>query len=168
MANQNDKTVFENQVTKIDVPNEGTIFGPSNEQILSRENHKIAGVLFSFSKDLLGEYWIVYHGRNTIGSGSNSSIKLSEKSVSENHALLNCRVIDNDKLLIFELRDEGSNGGTVLNGQDLYHFNNYASLKHGDRIIIGGYDLLLYVVDDIAHDMKPNPTFKQKTEFIDY
>lgn len=167
MANQNDKTVFENQETKIDIPNEGTIFGPSNEQILSRENKKIAGVLFSFSKDALGEFWIVYHGRNTIGSGAKSTIKLAEKSVSENHALLNCRVIDNDKL-IFELRDEGSNGGTILNGQDLYHFNNYASLKHGDRIIVGGYDLLLYVVDDISLNMKPNTNFKQKTDLIDY
>ncbi|MBK8701176.1 MAG: FHA domain-containing protein [Saprospiraceae bacterium] len=138
MANQNDKTVFEPTEVEPKLPNEGTVFGPSTgAELLTRNNRKIAGVLFSFSKNGFGEYWIVYHGRNTIGSGIGSTIRLLEKSVSEKHALLNSRVID-DNNLIFELRDDGSNGGTILNDQDLYHFKNYAPLKHGDRIRIGG------------------------------
>ena len=168
MANQNDKTVFEPTEVNTNLPNEGTIFGTSDGQdILNRTHRKIAGILFSFSKNIYGEFWIVYHGRNTIGSGSSSNIRLMEKSVSEKHALLNSRVID-DKNLIFELRDDGSNVGTILNDKDLFHFQNYAVLKHGDRIKIGGYDLLFYVVDDISQDMHPNSQFKSISDIPQY
>ncbi len=168
MAKENNKTVFEPNVVATNLPNEGTVFGPSGGQdILNRTHRKIAGVLFSFSKNIYGEFWIVYHGRNTIGSGTSSNIRLLEKSVSEKHALLNSRVID-DTNLIFELRDDGSNVGTILNDKDLYHHQNYAMLKHGDRIKIGGYDLLFYVVDDILQDMHQNKDFKPISDIPQY
>ncbi len=168
MANQNDKTVFEQIDVEDKHNNEGTIFGQNGgPDTLNRTHRKIAGILFSFSKNIYGEYWIVYHGRNTIGSGISSSIRLMEKSVSEKHALLNARVIE-EQNLIFELRDVGSNVGTILNDKDLYHFQNYAVLKHGDRIKIGGYDLLFYVVDDITQNMHPNHQFKPISDIPQY
>ncbi len=147
---------------------EGTKFGgEEGSSILNRHQRKIAGVLFSFSKSDLGEYWIVYHGRNTIGSSDQSNIILREESVSEKHALLSARVIEASNL-IFELRDEGSNVGTILNNQDLYHHNNYASVKNGDRIQIGKYDLIFYVVDVMALKMVPSSSFKPMSEIPKY
>ena len=166
MVDHNDKTTF--------VPNgeeptefkstvheniEGTTFGTmSNPEMLSRSKKKIAGFLFSFSKNEYGEFWVVYHGRNTIGSGSSNSIRLLEKSVSEKHALLLVRVIDNNKL-IYEFRDEGSTLGTILNNQDMFHYKNYAILNHGDNIRIGGYELVFFAVDDHAMGLRPNGYF---------
>lgn len=175
MADQNDKTTFmpngedPTQFKQTNLENsEGTTFGTSSSpELLSRSRKKIAGFLFSFSKNEYGEFWVIYHGRNTIGSGSSNTIRLLEKSVSDKHALLLARVIDNNQL-IFEFRDEGSSLGTILNNQDMFHFKNYAVLNHGDVMKIGGYELVFYAVDDYAMNLKPNSLFNAMMDHSAY
>ena len=66
-------------------------------------------------------------GDNTIGRSDGSSVRLTDESVSRQHAVIRCQ---NGKLSLF---DVGSRSGTALNGQSI----GGRLINNGDVISIG-------------------------------
>lgn len=122
----------------------------------------IMGFLFSVSKTAYGEYWPLYVGPNTIGRGSNCSICLKEASVSDNHATLVIRKMqnkgENNGVFVF-IQDTGSMCGTMLNGVTLDF--NPKECKNGDIITIGtNYELYFILVDPDSLGLAPKEDFQ--------
>jgi serine/threonine protein kinase len=65
----------------------------------------------------------------TIGRSERNLLRLRDKSVSRDHAVISCRHGN------FFIRDKGSSLGTYINGHGLH--NKEAELRDGDRIKIG-------------------------------
>lgn len=135
--------------------------GPRSEQ---PQGKPIVGFLISVSRTDEGEYWILRQGQNTIGSGSNCNIILSESSVSGVHAVLavHRNPADNNRLSI-GLMDRGSSNGTFVNANYI-GFNPY-QCKNLDKIKIGNYELLLMLFDAVDFDLKKADTFISKENF---
>lgn len=122
--------------------------GP-NTNTENNQGKPIMGFLYSVSKTAYGEYWPLYVGPNTIGRGSQCSICLKEASISENHATLVIRKLQNkgekNGVVVF-VQDTGSMYGTMLNGSTLDF--NPRECKNGDIITIGAnYELYFILVD---------------------
>lgn len=122
----------------------------------------ILGFLYSVSRTAYGEYWPLYVGPNTIGRGDKNAICLSEASVSDNHATLVIRRMqnngENNGIFVF-LQDTGSMFGTMLNGVTLDF--NPKECHSGDIITIGAnYELYLVLIDPQALDLKQKDDFK--------
>ena len=56
----------------------------------------VMGFLYSVSRTPLGEWWPLYVGPNRIGRAANCEISLQEASVSDNHATLVIRKMQNN------------------------------------------------------------------------
>lgn len=138
-----------------------------------QDSHKpIMGFLYSVSRTNCGEYWPLYLGLNTIGRSDNSSIKLNEATVSENHAEIVIRQMKNPDGVIASIQDSRSTCGTLINGSSLGF--DPRECKNGDIITIGEHYELLFILinakdlhlepvaDFIAADQQPqtpNPVF---------
>jgi hypothetical protein len=102
---------------------------------------KLVGWLVSFTNDPSGQDYRVREGRNSIGSdGSKCDVIIHDATVSSIHALL---IYQGG---VFMIRDEGSNNGTFVNGENIFIKGGGVSLKQGDRIRIGKTELVLYVI----------------------
>lgn len=115
------------------------------------QNRPIAGVLYSVSRDVCGEMFPVYVGRNTIGSDPQSDIYLSEETVSPNHAVLLIRQIcneDGERQVTMNITDYDSEYGTAVNGQALGY--DRQTLKGNEIIQIGNSYYFLFVALDAA------------------
>ena len=102
------------------------------------QRRPLAGVLYSVSRDNIGELFPVYIGRNTIGSKPESDIYLTEKSVDGDHAIFLIRKIsmgDGSKRVTMSISDYGSEHGTTINGERLE--DDVVPVKAGDVIGIG-------------------------------
>lgn len=76
---------------------------------------KIAGILYSVSRDGSGEIFPLYVGRNTIGSEPECDVYLSEDTVSSNHAVLLIRMIPDESGIrrpVASITDYDSDFGT--------------------------------------------------------
>ena len=129
----------------------------------ARGNDKpIMGFLFSVSKTALGEYWPLYVGPNTIGRNASNSICLSETSVSDNHATIVIRQMQNNGVangIFVFVQDIGSTCGTMLNGSTLGF--NPEECHSGDIITIGmNYELYVILVDPASLGLAPKADFK--------
>jgi pSer/pThr/pTyr-binding forkhead associated (FHA) protein len=135
--------------------------GPRQEQ---GSGKPIVGFLVSVSRSDEGEYWVLRQGQNTIGSGSNCNILLSESAVSGVHAVLavHRNPGDNNRLSV-GLIDRGSSNGTFVNGN--YIGFNPIQCKNLDKIKIGNYELLLMLFDAVDFEMKKADNFTPKDEF---
>ncbi|MGV8135178.1 MAG: FHA domain-containing protein [Mangrovibacterium sp.] len=124
----------------------------------------IVGFLVSISRTEEGEFWVLRQGQNTIGSGVNSQVVLSESSVSGLHSILavHRNPGDNNRLNV-GLIDRGSSNGTFVNGNYI-GFNPY-QCKNLDKIKIGNYELLLMLFDRVDHEMKKAENFMPKENF---
>lgn len=135
---------------------------PFTSQDKNSGGKPVMGFLFSVSKTAIGEYWPLYVGPNTIGRGTGCSICLNEESVSENHATLVIRKMQNNGessgVFVF-IQDTGSMYGTMLNGVNLDF--NPKECKNGDIITIGeNYELCFLLVDTDEIGLFPKKEFK--------
>lgn len=122
----------------------------------------ILGFLYSVSRTAYGEYWPLYVGPNAIGRGDKNAICLSEASVSDNHATLVIRRMqnngENNGIFVF-LQDTGSMFGTMLNGITLDF--NPKECHSGDIITIGAnYELYLVLIDPQSLGLTQKEDFK--------
>ena len=74
-----------------------------------------------------GKSLMLTEGDNTVGRGPSCSVKLSDDSVSREHAVIRCR---DGKLSVFDL---GSTAGTFIDGQNIGGIR----LDNGDVISMG-------------------------------
>ena len=156
------------------VHNDGTnfpgasAFPASSPASNTAPNKPILGFLYSVSRDNMGEYWPLYLGANTIGRASDSNVCLAEASVSNKHATLVIRQMQNkgeDTGLFVFIQDTGSMCGTLVNGVTLDF--NPRECKNGDIITVGeNYELYFILVQPKALGLAPKPDFKSsaKTE----
>lgn len=147
---------------------------------LEFQQRPIAGILYSVSRDLQGEIFPVYIGRNTIGSSPESDIYLSEESVSHEHGLLlirKLRMKDGSKRETMSISDFGSRFGTAINGRPLEE--DVEPIKRGDIIRIGNaYNFVFIPLDSEDFGLLKSSNFSViprvenrppvNTEFIAY
>lgn len=130
----------------------------------SPKSHKkpVLGFMYSVSKDPTGEFWPLYLGANTIGRGQNCTVCLKEASVSEQHATLVIRQMQNqgaDAGLFVFIQDVRSMCGTLVNGVSLDF--NPKECKSGDIITVGeNYELYFILVEPKALGLFPKENFK--------
>lgn len=123
---------------------------------------QVMGFLYSVSRSQAGEFWPLYVGPNRIGRSPQCDVALTEASVSENHATLVIRKMQNNGhsagVFVF-IQDTGSMYGTMLNGVTLDF--NPKECKSGDIISIGeNYELYFVLIDSEALGLKVKPGFK--------
>jgi len=105
----------------------------SNEAQISKR--KLKGWLVTFDIEDFGTDYKIFEGRNLIGKKSTCDITVLDNEVSSEHAVILFR---KDK---FEISDQMSTNGTVLNGELLdSHKSNV--LIDGDEIVVGKTSLL--------------------------
>lgn len=124
------------------------------------ENRTLVGFLVSFSRTDFGEYWPLREGNNLIGTGNDCDARLSEATVSQHHAVLTARVNKNDGQMMVAITDKQSSNGTLLNGNDL-GINGSAPCKHGDKLGIGNYELLIMLCGRQEHGLSRSESFKE-------
>jgi hypothetical protein len=71
------------------------------DQNHNSQTRTLAGFLYSVSRSAQGEYWPLYVGSNSIGSSVACSIVLEDVSVSEIHADLVIRKMQNKGLFAY-------------------------------------------------------------------
>lgn len=124
-----------------------------------QQQRTLVGFLFSYSKTQAGEFWPLYEGNNTVGSNKTCNVALYEEQVSNSHALINAvRKKDEDKL-DFRIKDAGSETSTIVDGEQLM-MGDVATLKNRSRIVIGGYELIVVLIDYLAEGFVPNEAFQ--------
>lgn len=102
------------------------------------QNRMLVGVLYSVSKDLCGEIYPVYVGRNTIGNSPENDIVLREASVSPHHGLLLVRrVTDEAGETEMYMSLSPFSGETVIKVNDSGNLTDRISLRGNDLICIG-------------------------------
>jgi len=117
-----------------------------NNPIAGSAHKTIMGFLYSVSRTSEGEYWPLYLGLNTIGRATNSSVRLSEATISDNHAEIVVRQMKNPDSVLVSIQDARSTCGTLLNGSSLGF--DAQECHSGDIITVGEhYELYLIIVD---------------------
>ncbi|WP_195458463.1 FHA domain-containing protein [Alistipes sp. D31t1_170403_E11] len=123
------------------------------------EAHKpIMGFLFSVSRTMCGEYWPLYMGLNTIGRATSCSVRLSEATISDNHAEIVIRQMKNPDSVLVSIQDARSTCGTLLNGSSLGF--DAQECHNGDIITIGEhYELYFVLIDAKSLGLEPRADF---------
>ena len=125
----------------------------------SKQHRHLVGFLFSYSKTQAGEFWPLYEGKNIVGSHKNCDVALYEEQVSNPHAhVFAIRKKGEDKLE-FRIQDAGSETSTIVDGEQLM-VGDVATLKNRSRIVIGGYELIVVLIDYLAEGFVPNEAFQ--------
>ena len=145
----------------------GTVFPGMNQKqnvnapVKADDNHKpIVGFLYSVSRTVVGEYWPLYLGQNSIGRGLGSSIALAEQTVSDNHCKIIAQEMKNPDHLFVYIQEGGSTCGTMVNGSSLDF--NPREIKNGDIITVGEhYELLVILIYSKQLVLKQNEDFKE-------
>jgi len=121
--------------------------GMANNAMSSNEAHKpIMGFLYSVSRTSCGEYWPLYMGLNTIGRSTACSVRLSEATISDNHAEIVIRQMKNPDSVLVSIQDARSTCGTLLNGSSLGF--EAQECHNGDIITIGEHYELYFILID--------------------
>lgn len=127
-----------------------------------QDGKPVMGVFFSVSKTSQGEFWLLRMGPNTIGRGRANAVVLEEASVSEQHATLVVRKMQDrgeEKGVLVYIQDNGSTYGTQLNGETLDF--NPREVHNGDIITVGAnYELYFVLFDAASLHLAPKPEFK--------
>lgn len=112
----------------------------------SQNGKPIRGFLYSISRGVVGEFWPLRQGKNTIGSSADCDVCLPESTVSEEHASITIRILEKQGKTIASLKDTESTNGTRINGDDVDFDAN--PCKNGDIIKFGSsYECLLILID---------------------
>lgn len=126
----------------------------------SRQNQgkPVIGFLYSISRSLLGEYWPLHVGQNTIGSSPDCDIVLPEATVSQEHAVLVIRKMKSPEKVIASLSDARSTNGTIRNGQSLGF--TAEECFNGDVLTFGdNYTCLLVLIDAASCGLNHSDSF---------
>lgn len=137
----------------------GMNVNPANNAPSADTTHKpIMGFLYSVSRIGIGEYWPLYMGLNTIGRATNCSVRLSEATISDNHAEIVIRQMKNPDNILVSIQDARSTCGTLLNGSSL-GFDAH-ECHNGDIITIGEhYELFFILIDTRSLGLKVREDF---------
>ena len=123
----------------------------------------VRGFLFSISRGVVGEFWPLHQGKNTIGSSPKCDICLPEATVSEEHASITIRILENQDKTIASLKDTDSTNGTKINGVDVDFDAN--KCKNGDVIKFGSsYECSLILIDTKEMGLKVAENFTPRDE----
>ena len=117
---------------QVDDPKQFAQATMSNGTMVDRKGQQV-GLLVVKSGVDAGKSFMLSEGSNTIGRGNGATISLSDKSISQHHAVIRHR---NGKLVLL---DVGSKGGTMLNGQRI----GGHPLRNGDVISVGRSELTM-------------------------
>lgn len=145
-----------------DAPN-GSASPTENDrhEAIEIQQRPIAGILYSVSRDGLGEIFPLYVGRNTIGSEEKCDVYLSEDTVSPNHAVLLIRMLPDNtgkRIMSVSITDYDSDFGTAVNDRKV-GFDSCA-LSGGEIIRIGNaYSFLFTPLDSGRHNLTPAMNF---------
>jgi len=102
---------------------------------------RLIGWLVSFSHHPAGRDYPLRQGRNRIGKNPNCEIRLDyDHRVSGSHATIRFNAEGE-----LQIKDNDSQNGTLLNGEDL--FGTVHTMKDKDQVTIGGTVLTLYLID---------------------
>ena len=107
----------------------------SESEDLQISKRKLRGWLVTFDIEEFGTDYKIFEGRNLIGKKSTCDITVLDNEVSSEHAVILFR---KDK---FEISDQMSTNGTVLNGE-LLESHKPNVLVDGDEIVVGKTSLL--------------------------
>ena len=119
------------------------IFRPESEKEIIGQNRKLIGWLYTFTSNPIGKFYVLYEGKNNVGTASDNDIVLTDKKVSGEH----CRIIFRTKSNYLFMKDCGSTNGTWLNEEDI--LDEQMKLKDGDVIMIGETQLTLVLIKEI-------------------
>ena len=133
--------------------------GGTTPQTGAPEIHKtVMGFLYSVSRTSCGEYWPLYMGLNTVGRSTSCSVRLSEATISDNHAEIVIRQMKNPDSVLVSIQDARSTCGTLLNGSSL-GFDPH-EMHNGDIITVGEhYELYFILVDTKSLGLAPRQDF---------
>lgn len=142
----------------------GDPFGnDKTNRYVSLKNRVVVGVLFSISHGLLGEMFPLYLGRNIIGQTENCDVRLNEKTVSSEHAILFIRKEENTNLLNMTITDYNSMYGTAVNDIDARY--ETLSVKENDVLTIGKhYQFLVKFFNVEQAKLAEDVNFEEITE----
>jgi hypothetical protein len=102
---------------------------------------RVVGWMISFDVNLEGQEYVIREGKNTLGRAREADISVFyDDRVSAIHATI---VYRNGEC---RLRDEMTNNGTFLNGQDIGP-GGTVSLKNGDILRVGRCTFKLFLLD---------------------
>ncbi len=128
------------------VSSQGKVLPEERAVRIKLQPRPVAGVLYSVSRDVCGEIFPVYLGRNTIGCTPESDIYLNEETVSPNHAVLLIRQLQDEygnRKVTMNITDYDSDFGTAVNGVKLGY--DRESLKGNEIIQIGNAYYFIFV-----------------------
>lgn len=120
----------------------------SQSRSILLQERVIIGVMFSISKGLLGEIFPIYLGRNMMGSSASCDIRLGEKSVSEEHAVIFARCDGYPGECYLTVTDYGSSHGTMVNQKDCRY--ETMPLSDGDILTVGKHYHLCVRLFDVS------------------
>lgn len=112
--------------------------------MLGGSRQRIAGFLISYSSSADGEYWPVFEGKTSIGSGKEAMVQLRDPSASSLHAILQVRCRGESGELVAVIADQQSTNGTLVNGENALPAHR---LDDRDIVRVGNHDLLIVMID---------------------
>lgn len=126
---------------------------------ISMQPRVVVGVLFSVSRSMLGEIFPIYMGHNAIGSDPGCDIRLTERTVSSNQAILSVRQEGVYDECIMTLTDHGSTHGTMVNNTDCRY--ETLQVRDNDIVSIGRhYKFIVKLFDPKRHGLTEDPMFE--------
>jgi hypothetical protein len=99
----------------------------------------LAGFLVSYQDDMMGKFWPLWQGKNTVGradTGQKVDIEIAHGTTSTHHAFIECDPQH------FVLQDQGSTNGTFHN-EEAIGFQGKREVRDGDKIRFGGYSVMV-------------------------
>ena len=121
------------------------IFRSGSEKETVSQNRKLIGWLYTFTNNPSGKYYVIYEGKNNIGTTANNDIVLTDKKVSGEH----CRIIFRAKSNYLFIKDCGSTNGTWVNEEDI--LDEQTKLNDGDIITLGEAKFTLVLTKEIIN-----------------
>lgn len=125
------------------------------------QGRMIVGVLYSVSRNLFGEIFPIYVGKNTIGSAPDNDVCLREETVYPAHAILLVRKLADENGVMHtsvSITEDTPGAGTAVNGDVLEYERVYC--HDGDVISIGEhYTLSLMLLSPEARNLEPCDDF---------
>jgi FHA domain len=128
----------------------------------------LAGFLVTFSRVEEGEFFPIHYGNNLIGSGTTAKIPLNEERVSKEHLNILVWPDEDNNCLYVQVVAKESTNPISIDGKKIMQIGQGIKIDHGTRITVGGYELLVVIVDKYVLGLKKNPDFKAKSNPKDY
>ncbi len=105
-----------------------------------RNLRKLIGWLVTYDKDPNGIDFRLYEGRTRIGRNDNNDVVIKEEGVSDSHAVILYRTVDN----VLVIQDQLTTNGTFVNGKSIG--TSATDLHDNDKIKIGVVNFKLKIV----------------------